>query len=357
MVEAHNPPPFIVYRKIPAFVGHSFAQKDRSLVESLKDLLSALGLECDTGEKPSGGSISKKILDRIDRNEIFVGIFTRKSKLADDKKWTTSSWVVEEKVAAIDKGKRLLLLVEDGVDDIGGLQGDYEYVRFTRQRLYESLTKITQYVSSMTTPTHPVQIGIPSDAARTDAKAIVRDLREGAVNPDRYAAAAQEMQETRQFADAEKLLRDGLAKFPDVPELKYQLANVLRRREKKEESESLFREIIELDPSSPRLHHNFAHLLEDVGKTDEALNHFQTALDNHPTPENFRCYGMCLYRKSISMDNPVVRRETLKKAKRLLENSIRLQLPEKGDIRAQGYLMNIESCLADVAIPEPPTNE
>jgi hypothetical protein len=58
---------------------------------------------------------------------------TRRDK-KDNEKYTTSSWILEEKGAAIALGKPCLMLIEEGVDEreIGGLQGDDEWIPFTR---------------------------------------------------------------------------------------------------------------------------------------------------------------------------------------------------------------------------------
>jgi hypothetical protein len=68
---------------------------------------------------------------------VFVGLYTRRDKIARKKKWTASSWVIEEKAYAVAKRKTLILLQEDGVDSIGGMQGDYEYIPFTRDALQD----------------------------------------------------------------------------------------------------------------------------------------------------------------------------------------------------------------------------
>lgn len=327
-------------------MGHSFLKKDRVLINSLKRILSSLGVVCDSGEKPEGGSVSMKVLERLQRNDIFVGVFTKRSRLADSKNWTTSSWVVEEKAAAIDKGKRLLLLVEEGVEEIGGLQGDYEYVRFNRSQFYESIPKIVDYIRSITVSDHPITISI-SNSEFPDMQSIQEHLKKESANPQAFVEITRRLQQTGRFADAERILLEGLGLYPENPEIKYHLANVVRRNNKPEYSKQIFEELITKDPSADRLHHNFAHLLEeDMGDIDGALNHFQKALDIRPNSENFRCYGICLYRKAMSIENDIVRKQTFKKAKRLLENAKRVQDSDaKDDKGIEAFILNIESCL------------
>src|ERR1700677_862194 len=119
-------------REIKAFVGHSFAKEDTYVVSTFIELLNKLGFNCITGQKAAPKEIREKIKERIEGCEVFVGIFTRREPKADGN-FTAPPWVIEEKTWAIAAGKKLLLFVETGVEnDIGGLQGNYEYVPFER---------------------------------------------------------------------------------------------------------------------------------------------------------------------------------------------------------------------------------
>lgn len=118
-----------------AFVAHSFAPPDRPVAECVVGVLGAIGIRVETGEKPQADRISDKVRRLIDSQHVFVGVFTRRDRISRSRNWTTSSWVIDEKAYAWSKGKRLILLREADVDSIGGLQGDYEYSTFTRDRL------------------------------------------------------------------------------------------------------------------------------------------------------------------------------------------------------------------------------
>ena len=101
-----------------------------------------LGIEVITGERPRADAISDKVKRLIDEAPMFVGLYTRGAKLARKQSWTTSAWVVEEKAYAIAKRKKLLLLKEQGIDSIGGLQGDYEYLDFNRTELHTLVLRL-----------------------------------------------------------------------------------------------------------------------------------------------------------------------------------------------------------------------
>jgi len=127
-----------------AFVGHSFETKDETIAETIIEALTAIGFRVVTGEKPEADRISEKVKRRIEANYLFVGVFTRRDKLVGKGKWNTSPWVIEEKAYASAKNKKLILLRETGIDSIGGLHGDYEYIQFSRETLDAAIVKLLQ---------------------------------------------------------------------------------------------------------------------------------------------------------------------------------------------------------------------
>jgi hypothetical protein len=127
-----------------AFVGQSFAEADIRVNEPVRRFLEAFGLSVTTGEKPSAQTVSSKVKARIEEADIFVGIFTRRDKLAGKEEWSASAWVIDEKAYALAKGKRLVLLKEAGVSSVGGLQGDYEYLEFERGNLEDLLVRLLE---------------------------------------------------------------------------------------------------------------------------------------------------------------------------------------------------------------------
>jgi hypothetical protein len=127
-----------------AFVAQSFALNDRHVNDCVAKALALIGITVVTGEKPKADRISEKIKRRIDEQYLFVGVFTRRDKIARKAEWTTSPWVIDEKAYASGKGKKLLLLKENGVSSIGGLQGDYEYIEFSRDTLEALIFKLLE---------------------------------------------------------------------------------------------------------------------------------------------------------------------------------------------------------------------
>jgi hypothetical protein len=120
-----------------AFVAHSFSPGDKIVVDCVSRTLQALGIVVVTGEKPRADRISEKVKKLIEEQYLFVGVFTRREKLMGRMEWTTSAWLIDEKAYAVGKRKKLVLLKEDKVQSIGGIQGDYEFVEFSRRNLHE----------------------------------------------------------------------------------------------------------------------------------------------------------------------------------------------------------------------------
>jgi hypothetical protein len=129
---------------LTAFVGQSFATADERINKSVAELLEALGLTVVTGEKPKADTISDKVKALIEAQTLFVGIFTRRDKIARKPEWTTSPWVIDEKAYAVGRRKPLILLKEQGVGSIGGIQGDYEFIEFARDSLQSLAVRIIQ---------------------------------------------------------------------------------------------------------------------------------------------------------------------------------------------------------------------
>jgi hypothetical protein len=127
------------------FVGHSFLAEDAKVCDAVVGLLRAIGFQVFTGEKPKANRISEKVKELIDSQDVFVGVFTRRDKIAKKNEWTTTMWVIEEKTWAMAKNKRLVLMREDGVKNLGGMHADHEYIDFDRNAIGPSLVKLVEH--------------------------------------------------------------------------------------------------------------------------------------------------------------------------------------------------------------------
>ena len=161
-----------------AFIGHSFDPKDKNVVNEIMTFFPKHGIPCEDAEISENKDISDKIKKKIDRNEIFVGIFTieqeikqlnlaqeipKKSlfeKLGIKKSpqnlsqniapiFTTSNWVIQESGYAIGKSKEIILLVERGVYKFPELQGDKEIIPFDRNSLAPALIRLLEIIQDV----------------------------------------------------------------------------------------------------------------------------------------------------------------------------------------------------------------
>ena len=126
------------------FLSYRFADVD--YVNGLSSLLEKEGFDIITGQD-ANTYISTAILDRIRSSQFFLCMMTRADEKTDGT-FTTSSWLLEEKGAALAFGKKIVLMVEDGVSDIGGLQGDWQRIHFTPKGFTIAALKAVQQLTS-----------------------------------------------------------------------------------------------------------------------------------------------------------------------------------------------------------------
>jgi hypothetical protein len=108
------------------FLSHRFAENE--YVGGLTRLLENEGFTVSIGS-PVNTYVSQAVLQRISEADYFVCLMTRDKEKVDGN-YTTSPWVLEEKGAALALKKPVVLLVEHGVDELGGLQGDWQRIHF-----------------------------------------------------------------------------------------------------------------------------------------------------------------------------------------------------------------------------------
>lgn len=142
----------IPQNKIVVFLSYSFNEKDKDLVSGFIDLLNSHNFQVVTGEKNSIGSLSKSIIGKIRHSSIFVVVMTKRDR-KENNKFTTSSWLLEEKGVAVALDKPCLMLVEDEIDEkeIGGIQGDDQRLSFSRNnfvsKVVEAIRMIQEHVA------------------------------------------------------------------------------------------------------------------------------------------------------------------------------------------------------------------
>jgi len=131
-----------------AFVGHSFDDKDKDVINEIIACLSQkIHIIARSGMGPQNKPISSKVKKEIDSSELFIGIFTRDKKIKADEKdgkqlYTTSNWVLQESGYAIGTDTPTILMVEEDIYRFPALQGDQELIYFNRDCLDKALVDL-----------------------------------------------------------------------------------------------------------------------------------------------------------------------------------------------------------------------
>ncbi|MBN1186106.1 MAG: hypothetical protein JXB49_27750 [Bacteroidales bacterium] len=111
------------------FLSYRFAEI--GYIDGLRTLLEREGFTVITG-KENNTYIGRAIISKIKSAEFFLSLMTKADK-KNDGSFTTSAWLLEEKGAALAFEKKIVLMVEDGVNDFGGLQGDWQRIHFSEK--------------------------------------------------------------------------------------------------------------------------------------------------------------------------------------------------------------------------------
>jgi tetratricopeptide (TPR) repeat protein len=180
--------------RLAAFVGHSFSEADKEVVRQFLDFFDRvgkmnIGFSWEHAENAEPNVLSEKVLRLVKDKNVFVGICTGKEHVIqpgqlrsgffhrtvlvgkrDDYETKTSDWIIQEIGLAIGKDMSVVLLVEDGVRDPGGLQGDLEYIPFDRKEPSRCFNKLLDMLTALT-PRKRVDETVPhEEKAGSDLK-------------------------------------------------------------------------------------------------------------------------------------------------------------------------------------------
>jgi len=159
---------------VRAFVGHSFTPDDANVVGEFLKLFERLAkmnplFTWEHAEAAEAKLLTEKVLSLVQDKNLFIGICTRKEKAgqasqfkrvpffsrwsfveASRSQWKTSDWIIQEIGMAAGLKFKLLLLIEEGVRNPGGLQGDVEYIPFDRATPEKAFGKIIEMITALT---------------------------------------------------------------------------------------------------------------------------------------------------------------------------------------------------------------
>ena len=152
-------------------MGHSFEQADEEVVGTFLKYFDRLkdqdGFTWDHAEYAKPKVLYEKVCKKMLDKNLFIGICTIKERVISPsklkKRWLresvyanlydfefkTSDWIIQEIGYALGSGINVILLLEEGLREPGGLQGDLEYITFNREVPEKSFIKILEMISGL----------------------------------------------------------------------------------------------------------------------------------------------------------------------------------------------------------------
>lgn len=162
--------------KVRAFVGHSFTQDDDFVVSKFLNFFEALestniGFTWDHAKTAEAKDLAEKVLQKIEGKNTFIAICTKKeATLRQHKKgkfwplthsifakesdieWKASDWITQEIGLAVGRQLKIILLIENGVRNPGGLTGNIQYIEFERDSPEKCFSSIMEMIASLSPP-------------------------------------------------------------------------------------------------------------------------------------------------------------------------------------------------------------
>jgi hypothetical protein len=147
--EEKKPTGDIMANKIP-FISMSFDETDNQVNNYFTDILSALKIKYETGERYSKDGISEKVKKRITNSDLLIIIFVKRGR-KEDGSFTTAPWLVKELGIAQGCGKEVIALVERGISEkeIANLNWEEELIYFDRTNIDEMEKATIKYLEAL----------------------------------------------------------------------------------------------------------------------------------------------------------------------------------------------------------------
>lgn len=160
---------------IKAFVAHSFTVEDADVVAVILRCLDRVvelhpRFSWAHAEHPEPSLVDAKVLSLISDKNLFIGICTQKERVVlpsalspgwfgfvsssltakkSDFQWKTSDWIIQEIGLAIGRDMKIILLVEENTKSPGALQGNLEYIEFSRNAPEKCFDKLLGMIASL----------------------------------------------------------------------------------------------------------------------------------------------------------------------------------------------------------------
>lgn len=127
------------------FLGFSFRDEDKEIVEMVGQLIASHLIHYQTGERLGGEPLTPAVQQRIESCDALIGVLTKRDQLANGK-WRTHPWVCEEITWARGKNKKVIALVEQGVEVEVGMFGANEHLSLDRANPLQALLNLSETI-------------------------------------------------------------------------------------------------------------------------------------------------------------------------------------------------------------------
>jgi hypothetical protein len=127
------------------FVAHQ--KHDQQYVDALSTMLKKDGFSPRDGFGVTG-YVGSGVLDEIRSCEFFLALMTKGAR-KESGGYTTSPWLLEEKGAALAFGRKLVLMVQEGVEDFGNLQGDWQRIHFKPKSFADAAREAVRHLRAL----------------------------------------------------------------------------------------------------------------------------------------------------------------------------------------------------------------
>ena len=155
---------------IKAFVGHSFREVDKPVVDAILQVLDRVkqlqsDFDWDHASEPEPKTVDAKVLALFADKTLFIGICTRAERVIADGQlarlfsrryadestfqWKASDWLLQEIGLSIGRGMNIILLVDNEVRDPGDLQGNWERIPFDRAAPEKCFVSLLGMIASL----------------------------------------------------------------------------------------------------------------------------------------------------------------------------------------------------------------
>jgi hypothetical protein len=114
---------------VELFVAYPFSA--HWVKQYMMPLLHSRDIRITVGANYQGRPVGESVRGAIARSDALIAFFAAEERIKGRKAWTTSDFVIQEATYAFAKRKRVLEVIEEGVDYQGGLFGDRQMTIFS----------------------------------------------------------------------------------------------------------------------------------------------------------------------------------------------------------------------------------